>query len=77
MTFYRTTERPIEFAEADMALVSGAEIQLNSAAKAAAWIAKRPAFSDAELHARFQTVPPAALDQLVSNLLRLGAVGPV
>lgn len=77
VTFYRTTGRPIEFAAADVARVGGAEVQLNGAAKAAAWIAKRPAFSDGELHARFQTVPPAALDQLVSNLLRLGAVAPV
>jgi hypothetical protein len=72
VVLYRNTGRPIEIS-GDTARIGGVDVRLNGAGKAAAWVARRPAFTDGELRARFQTVPAAALDHLIAELVRLGA----
>lgn len=76
VTFYRATGTPIEIGrrgEAMVARVGAAELALDGVARPAAWLATRPAFGDAELHVKFQTIPQTKLDALVADLVRLGA----
>ena len=80
VVFYRATGKPIEVGrrgDALIARVGGAELALDGVGPAAQWLAGRPAFGDAELHARFQALPRTALDKLIADLVRLGAFAPL